>query len=49
MSRIRPGEPVPQNWFKTLDKKSWPEGIFDEPEFYMVVVFRGVQCSHCKQ
>ena len=49
MSRIRPGEPVPQNWFKTLDKKSWPEGNFDEPEFYMVVVFRGVQCSHCKQ
>lgn len=49
MSRIKPGEKVPQNWFKPLDEEIWPGGNLSGPEFYMVIVFRGVQCSHCKK
>jgi len=49
MSRILPGERIPEKLFDTLDGRPlWSEAQ-DDPLFYLLVVYRGVQCSYCKK
>ena len=52
MERIVPGESIPENMFETLDAKAWPVSEFNiprnSPNFYLLVIYRGVQCSYCK-
>lgn len=49
MSRILPGEKIPENMFETLDGSPWPLAELSTPKFYLLVVYRGVQCSYCKK
>ncbi len=52
MSRILPGQSIPENMFDTLDGRAWPvpesEATADIPNFYLLVIYRGVQCGYCK-
>lgn len=48
MSRIVPTEKLPLQMFDTLDGKAWPIETKVKPIFYLIVVYRGVQCSYCK-
>ena len=48
MSRIVPLQKLPGNMFTALDAKPWPLDQVNKPNFYLIVSYRGVQCSFCK-
>lgn len=47
--RIKPNELIPDLSLKTLDGRIWPEENIETPSFYLLSVYRGLQCSHCKK
>jgi len=49
MNRIKPGQHISNLKLTKLDKNTWPNDSVELPRYYLLSIYRGLQCSHCKK